>query len=56
MVDNKEKKQVAFWDKVLKFAKNSDNDSLELDNNIEEDYSEDSIPTVNQLDDLSNSS
>ena len=56
MVDNKEKKQVAFWDKVLKFAKNSDNDSLKLDNNIEEDYSEDSIPTVNQLDDLSNSS
>jgi uncharacterized membrane protein YkvA (DUF1232 family) len=55
MLDNKEKKQVGFWDKVLKFIKNPDNDSLELDNNTVEDYSVDSLPTVNQLDDLSNS-
>lgn len=51
-MDNKEKNQVGFWDKVKKFAMNSDNDSLELDNNSEKDYSVDSLPT---LDDLSNS-
>lgn len=55
MVDKNENKQVGFWDKVLKFAMNSDNNSLELDNNPEKDYSEDSLPTINQLDDLSNS-